>query len=47
LDTFTPPQVEAWTPCVRAIAQLISRRLGRPYNQALVQLYRSGADQGC
>ena len=49
--TYTPlyrhptdlsPTVEAWTPTVHAIAQLISRRLGRTYNQALVQLYRSG-----
>jgi len=51
--TYTPlyrhptdlsPAVEAWTPAVRAIAQLVSKKLGRTYNQALVQLYRSGKD---
>eukprot|EP01051_Picozoa_sp_SAG22_P005458 SAG22_NODE_324_length_12373_cov_23.912254_7_plen_205_part_00 len=43
--TDLSPTVEAWTPAVRAIAQLISKRLGRTYNQALVQLYRSGSDR--
>ena len=51
--TYTPlyrhptdlsPAVEAWTPAVRTIAQLVSKKLGRTYNQALVQLYRSGKD---
>ena len=46
--TYTPlyrhptdlsPTVEAWTPAVRAIAQLVSKKLGRAYNQALVQRY--------
>jgi alkylated DNA repair dioxygenase AlkB len=38
------PETESWTPVMLSLVQRINERLGTRLNHALIQLYRTGAD---